>query len=213
MASSRYAERPCGSRTKGLDVALTIGAVKEGGRISSTRRSSIPPTPRSVRLSSPSPFRELPSMDACERISCLTVPGAHVGFGAQNGQTISLLAVTGSAQPVIGGARPNAPPLLPAGWRTINDPTFNPRSQSLAESGMDVPGGHQKLHAVWAAQAAVRSHVTDLARPVHARFEFLANGARSKPSSPWATITGSRTISAHLRGPLLGKRVSEHSSF
>src|SRR5260370_8491266 len=62
----------------------------------------------------------------------LTVPGAHVGFGAQTGQTNPLYWRPGQRSAVvIGGARPNANFFLLDG-ATNTDPTFN--TQNLSPS-------------------------------------------------------------------------------
>src|SRR5260370_30355798 len=62
----------------------------------------------------------------------LTVPGAHVGFGAQTGSTNPLYWRPGQRSAVvIGGARPNANFFLLDG-ATNTDPTFN--TQNLSPS-------------------------------------------------------------------------------
>src|SRR5215469_6917457 len=115
-----------------LDIALRIGAVKEGVQVSGTA-DVLRPTDASVgEVVEPKSIQELPLNGRMLIDLVLTVPGAHVGFGAQTGQTNPLYWRPGQRSAVvIGGARPNANFFLLDG-ATNTDPTFN--TQNLSPS-------------------------------------------------------------------------------
>ena len=80
----------------------------------------------------PKSIQELPLNGRMLIDLVLTVPGAHVGFGAQTGETNPLYWRPGQRSAVvIGGARPNANFFLLDG-ATNTDPTFN--TQNLSPS-------------------------------------------------------------------------------
>src|SRR6202790_888760 len=78
----------------------------------------------------PAAIRDLPLNGRMLIDLVLTVPGAHVGFGAQTGATNPLYWRPGQRSAVvIGGSRPNANFFLLDG-ATNTDPTFNPQNLS-----------------------------------------------------------------------------------
>ena len=80
----------------------------------------------------PKSIQELPLNGRMLVDLVLTVPGAHVGFGAQTGETNPLYWRPGQRSAVvIGGSRPNANFFLLDG-ATNTDPTFN--TQNLSPS-------------------------------------------------------------------------------
>ena len=80
----------------------------------------------------PKSIQELPLNGRMLIDLVLTVPGAHVGFGAQTGETNPLYWRPGQRSAiVIGGSRPNANFFLLDG-ATNTDPTFN--TQNLSPS-------------------------------------------------------------------------------
>src|ERR1051326_4391787 len=115
-----------------LDIVLSIGEVKQGLSVlagSEVLRT----TDASVgEVVEPTSIRELPLNGRMLIDLVLTIPGTHIGFGAQTGQTNPLYWRPGQRSAVvIGGARPNANFFLLDG-ATNTDPTFN--TQNLSPS-------------------------------------------------------------------------------
>jgi hypothetical protein len=115
-----------------LEIGLTVSAVKEG--VSVTASSEVLRTSDTSvgEVVEPQSIRELPLNGRMLIDLVLTVPGAHVGFGAQTGSTNPLYWRPGQRSAVVlGGARPNANFFLLDG-ATNTDPTFN--TQNLSPS-------------------------------------------------------------------------------
>ena len=115
-----------------MDVSLRIGAVQQGVNV--TAASDVLHTSDATvgEVVEPKSIQELPLNGRMLIDLVLTVPGAHVGFGAQTGQTNPLYWRPGQRSAVvIGGARSNANFFLLDG-ATNTDPTFN--TQNLSPS-------------------------------------------------------------------------------
>src|SRR6185437_1098297 len=115
-----------------IDVMLKVGAVSEDVKVSGesevlrTRDASV------GEVIEPKSIRELPLNGRMLIDLVLTVPGSHIGFGAQTGATNPLYWRPGQRSAVvIGGSRPNANYFLLDG-STNTDPTFN--TQNLSPS-------------------------------------------------------------------------------
>ena len=115
-----------------IEVMLNIGPVSEGVKVSGenevlhTRDASV------GEVIEPKSIRELPLNGRMLIDLVLTVPGSHIGFGAQTGATNPLYWRPGQRSAVvIGGNRPNANYFLLDG-ATNTDPTFN--AQNLSPS-------------------------------------------------------------------------------
>ena len=115
-----------------IDLSLKIGPVREGIGVTALA-DTLRPTDASVgEVIEPKSIQELPLNGRMLIDLVLTVPGAHVGFGAQTGETNPLYWRPGQRSAVvIGGARPNANFFLLDG-ATNTDPTFN--TQNLSPS-------------------------------------------------------------------------------
>jgi hypothetical protein len=127
-------------------ISLTLGSVQQG--VSVTAASEVlHTTDASVgEVVEPQSIRELPLNGRMLIDLVLTVPGAHVGFGAQTGSTNPLYWRPGQRSAVvIGGSRPNANFFLLDG-ATNTDPTFNAKPEPCARLGERIPGGNQQLH-------------------------------------------------------------------
>ena len=113
-------------------INLTVGSVKQGVNVS-TAGEVLQTTDASVgEVVEPQSIRELPLNGRMLIDLVLTVPGAHVGFGAQTGSTNPLYWRPGQRSAVvIGGGRSNANYFLLDG-ATNTDPTFN--TQNLSPS-------------------------------------------------------------------------------
>ena len=115
-----------------LEIVLSIGEVKQGLSVLAASEV-LHTTDASVgEVVEPQSIRELPLNGRMLIDLVLTVPGTHIGFGAQTGQTNPLYWRPGQRSAVvIGGARPNANFFLLDG-ATNTDPTFN--TQNLSPS-------------------------------------------------------------------------------
>ncbi len=194
-----------------LDVALKIGAVKEGVEVSSTPEILHTTDAAVGEVVEPKSIQELPLNGRMLIDLVLTVPGAHVGFGAQTGQTNPLYWRPGQRSAVvIGGARPNANFFLLDG-ATNTDPTFN--TQNLSPS----PDSVMEFQVVTSSYTAdmggagggqinivTRSGTSQYHGTV---YEFLRNGALD--ASPFQSMGNNHLVQnnfgASFGGPLLGK--------
>jgi len=115
-----------------MSISLHVGALKQGVQVVAGSEL-LQTTDASVgEVIEPKSIRELPLNGRMLIDLVLTVPGAHVGFGAQTGSTNPLYWRPGQRSAVvIGGARPNANFFLLDG-ATNTDPTFN--TQNLSPS-------------------------------------------------------------------------------
>ncbi len=194
-----------------MEIALKIGAVKEGVEVSAAA-DVLRTTDASVgEVVERESVQELPLNGRMLLDLALTVPGTHVGFGAQTGETNPLYWRPGQRSAiVIGGNRPNANFFLLDG-ATNTDPTFN--TQNLSPSP----------DAVMEFQVETSSYTADMGgagggqinivtrsgtNQYHGTmYEFLRNGAMD------ATTFGSmgnnhlvqNNYGASFGGPLLGK--------
>jgi len=115
-----------------LEIALKVGALREGVDVTSAGEILHTTDAAVGEVVEPKSIQELPLNGRMLIDLVLTVPGAHVGFGAQTGQTNPLYWRPGQRSAVvIGGARSNANFFLLDG-ATNTDPTFN--TQNLSPS-------------------------------------------------------------------------------
>jgi hypothetical protein len=117
---------------RAVEINLKVGSVKQGVNVRAGSEV-LQTTDASVgEVIEPQSIRELPLNGRMLIDLVLTVPGAHVGFGAQSGSTNPLYWRPGQRSAVvIGGSRPNANFFLLDG-ATNTDPTFN--TQNLSPS-------------------------------------------------------------------------------
>jgi len=194
-----------------VDVQLKIGAVQEGVQVNAAS-DILHATDAAVgEVVEPKSIQELPLNGRMLIDLVLTVPGAHVGFGAQTGQTNPLYWRPGQRSAVvIGGARPNANFFLLDG-ATNTDPTFN--TQNLSPS----PDSVMEFQVVTSSYTAdmggagggqinivTRSGTSQYHGTV---YEFLRNGAMD--ASPFQSMGNNHLVQnnfgASFGGPLLGQ--------
>jgi len=195
-----------------VDLSLKVGTVKEGVAVSAAG-DILRSTDASVgEVVEPKSIQELPLNGRMLIDLVLTVPGAHVGFGAQTGGTNPLYWRPGQRSAVvIGGARANANFFLLDG-ATNTDPTFN--TQNLSPSP----------DSVMEFQVATSSYTADMGGAGGGQinivtrsgtsnfhgtaYEFLRNGAMD--ASPFEAMGNNHLVQnnfgASFGGPLLGKQ-------
>ncbi|HEX9111570.1 MAG TPA: carboxypeptidase-like regulatory domain-containing protein, partial [Terriglobales bacterium] len=199
-------------RKLAIEIGLKVGTVTEGVQVIASA-DVLRTTDASVgEVVERTSVQELPLNGRMLVDLVLTVPGTHIGFGAQTGETNPLYWRPGQRSAlVIGGNRPNANFFLLDG-ATNTDPTFN--TQNLSPSP----------DAVMEFQVETSSYTADMGgagggqinivtragtNQYHGTmYEFLRNGAMD------ATTFGSmgnnhlvqNNFGASFGGPLLGKQ-------
>jgi hypothetical protein len=142
----------------------------------------------------------------------LTVPGAHVGFGAQTGSTNPLYWRPGQRSAVvIGGARPNANFFLLDG-ATNTDPTFNtqnlsPSPDAVKEFQVETSSYTADMGGAGGGQINIVTH-SGSSQYHGTVYEFLRNGALD--ASTFASMGNNHLVQnnfgASFGGPLFGKK-------
>jgi hypothetical protein len=194
-----------------IEIGLKVGAVKEGVQVNAAA-DLLRTTDASVgEVVERQSVQELPLNGRMLIDLVLTVPGTHVGFGAQTGETNPLYWRPGQRSAiVIGGNRPNANFFLLDG-ATNTDPTFN--TQNLSPSP----------DAVMEFQVETSSYTADMGgagggqinivtrggtNQYHGTaYEFLRNGAMD--ATTFASMGNNHLVQnnfgASFGGPLLGR--------
>ena len=192
-----------------INIALKVGSVaqgvevKGGSEVLRTTDSSV------GEVVEPTSIRELPLNGRMLIDLVLTVPGAHVGFGAQTGETNPLYWRPGQRSAVvIGGARPNANFFLLDG-ATNTDPTFNtqnlsPSPDAVKEFQVETSSYTAEMGGAGGGQINIVTN-SGTSQFHGSAYEFLRNGAMD------ATTFGSmgnkhlvqNNYGAALGGPLV----------
>jgi hypothetical protein len=143
----------------------------------------------------------------------LTVPGAHIGHGAQTGDMSALYWRPGQRSAItIGGARPNANYFLLDG-ATNTDPTFNTMNYSPSPDAVQefqVQTGSYSAEMGGAGGGQVNIVTRQGTNRLHGTaYEFLRNDvldARTWNEMPGTTYLRQNNLGASLGGPLPGKK-------
>jgi len=194
-----------------LNITLNVGSLNEGVKVIGGSEV-LHTTDASVgEVIEPTSIRELPLNGRMLIDLVLTVPGAHVGFGAQTGQTNPLYWRPGQRSAVvIGGARPNANFFLLDG-ATNTDPTFNtqnlsPSPDAVKEFQVETSSYTADMGGAGGGQINIVTH-SGTSQFHGTVYEFLRNGAMD------ATTFGSmgnnhlvqNNFGGSFGGPLLKK--------
>lgn len=195
-----------------IDIPLKIGKVKEGVQVSAAS-DILRTTDASVgEVVEPKSIQELPLNGRMLIDLVLTVPGAHVGYGAQTGGTNPLYWRPGQRSAVvIGGSRDNANFFLLDG-ATNTDPTFNtqnfsPSPDSVMEFQVVTSSYTADLGGAGGGQINIVTRSgTDQFHGT--AYEFLRNGAMD--ASPFAAMGNNHLVQNNFGGsfggPLFGKQ-------
>jgi hypothetical protein len=194
-----------------IEIPLKISAVREGVQVIASA-DVLRTTDASVgEVVEPKSVQELPLNGRMLVDLVLTVPGAHVGFGAQTGETNPLYWRPGQRSAiVIGGSRPNANFFLLDG-ATNTDPTFNtqnlsPSPDSVMEFQVETSSYTADMGGAGGGQINIvtRSGSSQFHGTV---YEYLRNGAMD--ASTFASMGNNHLVQnnfgASFGGPLLGK--------
>src|SRR5579871_4551747 len=197
-----------------LDLPLKVGPVREGVKVSANA-DILHSTDASVgEVVEPKSIRELPLNGRMLIDLVLTVPGAHVGFGAQSGSTNPLYWRPGQRSAVvIGGARPNANFFLLDG-ATNTDPTFNtqnlsPSPDAVREFQVETSSYTADMGGAGGGQINIVTH-SGSGQYHGTVYEFLRNGALD--ASTFGSMGNNHLVQNNF-GASLGGPVTRKSTF
>jgi hypothetical protein len=194
-----------------VDIALKVGSITEGVKVIGGDEA-LQTTDASVgEVVEPTSVRELPLNGRMLIDLVLTVPGTHVGFGAQTGSTNPLYWRPGERSAVvIGGARPNANFFLLDG-ATNTDPTFNtqnlsPSPDAVKEFQVETSSYTADMGGAGGGQINIVTH-SGSSQYHGTAYEFLRNGAMD--ASTFASMGNNHLVQnnfgAAFGGPLVKK--------
>jgi hypothetical protein len=195
-----------------VEISLKVGGVAEGVRVTA-RSEVLRTTEASVgEVVEPQSIRELPLNGRMLIDLVLTVPGAHVGFGAQTGSTNPLYWRPGQRSAVvIGGSRPNANFFLLDG-ATNTDPTFNtqnlsPAPDAVREFQVETSSYTADMGGAGGGQINIVTH-SGSSQFHGTAYEFLRNGAMD--ASTFESMGNNHLVQnnfgSSFGGPLFGKK-------
>jgi hypothetical protein len=195
-----------------VEISLNLGAIKEGVNVTAGSEV-LRTTEASVgEVVEPQSIRELPLNGRMLIDLVLTVPGAHVGFGAQTGSTNPLYWRPGQRSAVvIGGSRPNANFFLLDG-ATNTDPTFNtqnlsPSPDAVKEFQVETSSYTADMGGAGGGQINIVTH-SGSSQYHGTVYEFFRNGAMD--ASTFDSMGNNHLVQnnfgASLGGPVAGKK-------
>src|SRR6266851_1587228 len=195
-----------------LEITLMVGSLAQGVKVTDGSEV-LQTTDASVgEVIEPTSIRELPLNGRMLIDLVLTVPGAHVGFGAQTGSTNPLYWRPGQRSAVvIGGARPNANFFLLDG-ATNTDPTFNtqnlsPSPDAVKEFQVETSSYMADMGGAGGGQINIVTH-SGSSQYHGTVYEFLRNGAMD--ASTFESMGNNHLVQnnfgASFGGPLVGKK-------
>src|SRR3984957_19994112 len=162
-------------------ISLTVGSVKQGVDVTAASEVLHTADASVGEVIEPQSIRDLPLNGRMLIDLVLTVPGAHVGFGAQTGATNPLYWRPGQRSAVvIGGSRPNANFFLLDG-ATNTDPTINsqhlsPAPDAVKEFQVESSSYTADMGGAGGGQINIVTHSGS--NQYHGTvYEFLRNGA------------------------------------
>ena len=194
-----------------LDIMLNVGPVREGVKVTGDSEVLHTKDASVGEVIEPNSIRELPLNGRMLIDLVLTVPGSHIGFGAQTGATNPLYWRPGQRSAVvIGGNRPNANYFLLDG-ATNTDPTFNaqnlsPSPDAVKEFQVQTSSYTADMGGAGGGQINIVTHSGS--NQFHGTaYEFHRNGAFD--ASSFGSMGNNHLVQnnfgASFGGPLVGK--------
>jgi hypothetical protein len=195
-----------------LEISLKLGSVAQDVKVTAGSEV-LRTTDASVgEVVEPTSIAQLPLNGRMLIDLVLTVPGAHVGFGAQTGSTNPLYWRPGQRSAVvIGGARPNANFFLLDG-ATNTDPTFNtqnlsPSPDAVKEFQVETSSYTADMGGAGGGQINIVTH-SGSSQYHGTVYEFIRNGAMD--ASTFDSMGNNHLVQnnfgASFGGPLFGKK-------
>jgi len=198
-----------------LNISLNVGSLNEGVKVIGGSEV-LHTTDASVgEVIEPTSIRELPLNGRMLIDLVLTVPGAHVGFGAQTGQTNPLYWRPGQRSAVvIGGARPNANFFLLDG-ATNTDPTFNtqnlsPSPDAVREFQVETSSYTADMGGAGGGQINIVTH-SGTSQFHGTVYEFLRNGAMD--ATTFGSMGNNHLVQNNFGGSFGGPLIKKNTFF
>ncbi len=194
-----------------LEIALKVSSVTQEVKVTAESEALRTSDPSVGEVIEPQSIKELPLNGRMLIDLVLTVPGAHIGFGAQTGMTNPLYWRPGQRSAVvIGGSRPNANFFLLDG-ATNTDPTFNtqnlsPSPDAVKEFQVETSSYTAEMGGAGGGQINIVTH-SGSSQYHGTAYEFLRNGAMD--ASTFESMGNKHLVQnnfgASLGGPLVAK--------
>jgi Carboxypeptidase regulatory-like domain len=195
-----------------VEISLRVSSVQQTAEVKSSTEVLRTADAAVGEVVEPQSIRELPLNGRMLIDLVLTVPGAHIGFGAQTGQTNPLYWRPGQRSAVVlGGGRPNANFFLLDG-ATNTDPTFNtqnlgPSPDAVQEFQVETSSYTADMGGAGGGQVNIVTH-SGSSQYHGTVYEFLRNGALD--ASSFGSMGNNHLVQnnfgASLGGPLVGKK-------
>jgi hypothetical protein len=195
-----------------MEISLKLSSVQQGVEVRGGMEVMHASDASVGEVVEPESIRELPLNGRMLIDLVLTVPGAHVGFGAQTGQTNPLYWRPGQRSAlVLGGARPNANFFLLDG-ATNTDPTFStqnlsPSPDAVQEFQVETSSYTADMGGAGGGQINIVTH-SGSSQYHGTVYEFLRNGALD--ASTFGSMGNNHLVQnnygASFGGPLIGKK-------
>jgi hypothetical protein len=211
FATTNQAVRLEVGQKSSVKIVLEVGSVAQGVKVVGGTDVLKTADTSLGEVIEPTSIRELPLNGRMLIDLVLTVPGAHVGFGAQTGSTNPLYWRPGQRSAVvIGGARPNANFFLLDG-ATNTDPTFNtqnlsPSPDAVKEFQVETSSYTADMGGAGGGQINIVTHSGSSLFHGTA-YEFLRNGAMD--ASTFGSMGNNHLVQnnfgASFGGPLFKK--------
>jgi hypothetical protein len=195
-----------------VGISLSVNPVRQGLDVTAANEVLQTSDASVGEVIEPRSIREMPLNGRMLIDLVLTVPGAHVGFGAQTGSTNPLYWRPGQRSAVvIGGSRPNANFFLLDG-ATNTDPTFNtqnlsPSPDAVKEFQVETSSYTADMGGAGGGQINIVTH-SGSSQYHGTAYEFLRNGAMD--ASSFGSMGNNHLVQnnfgASFGGPVAGKR-------
>ncbi len=194
-----------------VDIILVVASVSEGVQVLAAAEVLQTSDASVGAVVEPTSIRELPLNGRMLIDLVLTVPGTHVGFGAQTGSSNPLYWRPGQRSAVVvGGSRPNANFFLLDG-ATNTDPTFNtqnlsPSPDAVKEFQVETSSYTADMGGAGGGQINIVTH-SGSSQFHGTLYEFLRNGAFD--ASTFGSMGNNHLVQnnygASVGGPLIRK--------
>lgn len=198
-----------------MEITLTVGTVTQGVRVTAGSEVLRTADASVGEVVEPQSISQLPLNGRMLIDLVLTVPGAHVGFGAQTGQTNPLYWRPGQRSAVvIGGSRPNANFFLLDG-ATNTDPTFNtqnlsPSPDAVREFQVETSSYTADMGGAGGGQINIVTH-SGSGQYHGTVYEFLRNGALD--ASTFGSMGNNHLVQNNFGASLGGPAIRKNTFF
>jgi hypothetical protein len=198
-----------------LEILMKVGSVQQTAQVQGAAEVLRTSDASVGEVVEPKSVRDLPLNGRMLVDLVLTVPGAHVGFGAQTGQTNPLYWRPGQRSAVvIGGGRSNANFFLLDG-ATNTDPTFNtqnlsPSPDAVQEFQVETSNYTADMGGAGGGQINIVTH-SGSSEFHGSAYEFLRNGAMD--ASSFGSMGNNHLVQNNFGGSVGGPPIGKKTFF